>query len=163
LGGVVSDEKFSLFLQNLAQISMKTTLAKKWGDRSLVLGWVAIPSSLLFLQGQLGITPTGMNILLNLVMHWWGDKENPHPSQASLAMRMGVSERTIQREINALVEKGLIKKKGTPSFHSKYRGRNLYDLSPLVSMLNEEAIGLKANLRKSKVTPEEDTSTFSDD
>lgn len=127
-----------------------TTLQDKWGKEALSMGWVAIPSSLFFLQSQLKISPTGMNILVNLVMHWWGEDEKPHPSQASLASRIGVSERTIQREIADLVEKGLLRKKSSPTHHPKLRGRNLYDLTPLVLELNELTPIVKTNLKKAK-------------
>lgn len=139
-----------------------TTLQDKWGKEALSMGWAAIPSSLFFLQSQLQISPTGMNILVNLVMHWWGEEERPHPSQASLAARIGVSERTIQREIADLVEKGILRKKASPTHHPKFRGRNLYDLTPLVIQLNELAPIVRGNLKKTKERANAEASRSSD-
>lgn len=127
-----------------------TSLNDKWGKEALSLGWVAVPTSLLFLQSQLGISPTGLNVLMQLIMHWWGSEGRPHPSQEAMAERMGVSPRTVQREIAALVAMGLLRKKHTPVHHPTYRGRNLYDLSPLVAKLNEHAIPLNHSLKNKR-------------
>lgn len=129
---------------------MSNSLTDKWGKASLSLGWVAVPTTLLFLQSQLGISPTGLNVLLQLMMHWWKEGELPHPSQVSIAERMGISPRTVQRELNVLVAQGLLKKKPTPVRHQKYRGRNLYDLSPLVTKLNEFSPALVHSLKSNR-------------
>jgi predicted transcriptional regulator len=123
-------------------------IAQKWGEPSLGMGWTAIPTTLIFLQDQLGITPLGMNILLNLVAHWWDASENPYPAQESLASRIGVSKRSIQREISSLIERGLLSKKQSSAHHPKYRGRNSYDLTPLVKRLEEFSPSLVKTMKK---------------
>jgi predicted transcriptional regulator len=113
-------------------------LEKKWGERSMLMGWTAIPTSLLFLQAELSISPLGFNLLMNLVSHWWETTEHPYPSQESMAKRMGVSKRSIQREITTLVELGLLDKQPNKAGNKKFKGRNTYDLSKLVQVLNEK-------------------------
>lgn len=125
-------------------------IIQKWGERSLGLGWTAIPTTLIFLQNQLGITPLGMNILLNLVAHWWDASEKPYPAQESLATRIGVSKRSIQREMGTLIEQGLLSKKQSPKNHPKYHGRNSYDLSPLVKKLAEFSPSLVEAMKTKK-------------
>ena len=126
----------------------KEALQEKWGEQALLMGWAAIPTTLLFLQGQLRITPLGLNILLNLVAHWWERSEHPFPSQESLAVRMGVSKRSIQREIARLCSLGLLEKTASPVRHPQYKGRNTYDLTPLVAVLNREAPGLVESMQR---------------
>ena len=113
-------------------------LEKKWGERSMLMGWTAIPTSLLFLQAELSISPLGFNLLMNLVSHWLETTEHPYPSQESMAKRMGVSKRSIQREITTLVELGLLDKQPNKAGNKKFKGRNTYDLSKLVQVLNEK-------------------------
>lgn len=130
-------------------------LEKKWGERCMLMGWTAIPTSLLFLQAELSITPLGFNILINLVSHWWETNEHPYPSQESLAKRMGVSKRSIQREITNLVELGLVTKKANKAGSSKYKGRNTYELTGLVESLNEKAPEKISSMQRHKKTTEQ--------
>jgi predicted transcriptional regulator len=116
----------------------RETLEEKWGNDSMSMGWTAIPTLLLFLQSDLKISPLGLNIILNLVSHWWDSEENPYPSQESLAKRMGVSKRSVQREVANLVSLGLIEKRSTKASDNKYKGRNTYDLTNLVKILNDK-------------------------
>lgn len=114
----------------------KNNLDEKWGESALSMGWTAIPASLFFLQNTLSISPVAFNVLLNLITHWWKADEWPHPSQQSVAGRMGVSTRTVQRGLDELEEFGILIKIKTAREDKKYRGRNIYDLSGLVKKLN---------------------------
>ncbi|NHP55778.1 helix-turn-helix domain-containing protein, partial [Acinetobacter baumannii] len=44
---------------------------KKWGIETAKHGWIGVPTLLLFAQDELQITPLELNVLLNLIMHWW--------------------------------------------------------------------------------------------
>lgn len=57
---------------------------------------------IVFIQNEKKLTSVAFNTLLNLIVHWWSLQEWPHPSMESLAIRMGVSVRTVQRAINDL-------------------------------------------------------------
>lgn len=109
---------------------------EKWGDKTSDYGWVAIPSILFFYQKELDINPTEMNVLTNLLLHWWESDKKPYPSQSSIARRMGVSTRTVQRALDSLDEKKIIAKTRTSIHSPVYKGRNIYDLAPLVKILN---------------------------
>lgn len=130
--------------------------ANKWGNSALAMGWTGIPTSLFFLQGTLSISPLAFNILLNLIAHWWKTHEWPHPSQDGLAKRVGVSTRTIQRGISELETLGLIMRQRTSKDHPKYKGRNLYDLSPLINTLNKLTPDINEKLNEKQ--PELDNS-----
>lgn len=120
---------------------------EKWGTSALAMGWTAIPTSLFFLQGTLSISPVAFNVLLNILAHWWKTHEWPHPSQNSLASRMSVSVRTVQRAIYELEHMGLLTKIRTSKDHPKYKGRNIYDMTNLVESLNELTPDLKEKLK----------------
>lgn len=120
----------------------------RWGSEALSMGWTAIPSALFFLQGTLAISPIAFNVLLNLIAHWWKPYEWPHPSQESIAIRMSVSVRTVQRGLGELEQKGLLIRIKTNKDNPKYRGRNIYDLSKLVDALNHLAPVMKEKLNE---------------
>jgi len=122
----------------------------KWGNKTTSVGWVAIPTSLIFLQEELKITAVEFNVLINLIMHWWDVDKKPFPAQSAIAHRMGMSKRSIQRALDTLEEKELIITSQTEKKHAVFKGRNLYDLSPLVKILNDKSQILRENLRLDK-------------
>jgi len=126
----------------------KELLVDKWSDNSLVMGWTAIPNALFFMQRPLELSPINFNVLLNLFSHWWETDAWPYPSQKGLASRMGVSVRTVQRSLDELVEKKLILRKSTMRNHPKYKGRNVYDLSPIIKLVSTMAPQLKQTIGK---------------
>lgn len=114
-------------------------LNEKWGENSLILGFTQVPTTLIYAQKELGLSSIEINILLNLLTHWWKKEEFPYPSQAGIAHRMGVSTRTVQRTLAGLETKGLIVRNKTSRDNNKYKGRSIYDLSPLVKILEEKS------------------------
>ena len=109
-------------------------LEEKWGKKNLEMGWTAIPTALCLLQSELKLSSIQFNVLLNIILHWWGN-DWPHPSHKSIAHRIGVSPKTVQRAILSIEEMGLIKKQRTSRENRKYNGRNVYDLTPLILQL----------------------------
>lgn len=133
----------------------EANLIEKWGEGGLCLGWTAIPTSLMFLQARLGLTSTDINVLMNLMIHWWGAKDNIYPSQDAIAYRMGVSKRTVQRTLDNLVELNIIDVRHTKR-GGKYRGRNIYSLKPLVRLLELNGPMVKDTMMTSKESKKED-------
>jgi predicted transcriptional regulator len=120
----------------MKNIREKSSVIDKWGNRSCSLGWVAIPTLLLFSQKELKITSSEFNVLLNLIVHWWEKSESPFPSQGAIAYRTGLSLKTVQRSLASLEKKKLIIKTATPRSNMVTKGRTMYDLSPLVAELD---------------------------
>ena len=120
-------------------------LQKKWGKEGLCMGWTAFPTALLFMQNELGISSLEINVLLNLITHWWEPNDKIYPAQDGIASRMGVSKRTVQRGIEKLLDRGLINVKPT-SRDGQYKGRNIYDLSPLVALIDKKAPVIKLEM-----------------
>ena len=120
----------------------------KWKAGGLSLGWTAVPTVLFFIQNEKKLTSVAFNTLLNLIVHWWSLQEWPHPSMESLAIRMGVSVRTVQRAINDLEKANLLDKKPTSKSDRRYGGRNIYDLTKLVDYLDTMGPSVAEQVKK---------------
>lgn len=94
-------------------------------------GFQAVPDILLKQQAQLKLTPTDVVVLLNIMMHWWYPDQKPFLRSTSIARRMGVAPRTIQRSIRSLEELGYL------SRDKDGQGRTVLDPEPLVQRLCE--------------------------
>lgn len=110
-----------------------TRIEEKWGPAGTA-GFQAVPDLLLKYQLALGLTPTDMVVLLNVLMHWWYVDQKPFPRPTTIAKRMGLNVRTIQRSLHHMEELGLI---------SRLKGENgatFVDPEPLVEKLSELAL-----------------------
>lgn len=98
-------------------------------------GFQPLPDVLLFHQSELKVSSEELNVLLNLLAHWYEPERMPFPRPATIARRIGVSERTVQRLLVKLCKRGLIEKvkeqnaTGTPA----------YDVRPLIENLRPYA------------------------
>lgn len=125
-----------------AKVVSITTAAKatarkkkeKWPAAVMERGFSSVPSILLWGQAKLGLTPEELNVLLQLVSHWWSEGNDPHPSKETIARRMGKNARTIQRHLTSLETKGFIRREARFKLH-KGQDTNAYDLSGLVAKL----------------------------
>jgi len=111
------------------QHQTEASLSEKWGAEIIHFGWTAIPNALLRNMGALGINPTEMVIICNLNRFWWEKDRLPFPSILKMADEMGVSSKTIERNLSSLEKKGLIVKKANTG------KSNTYDMSPLIEKL----------------------------
>ena len=130
-------------------------LISKWSKETMEYGWVSIPSLLLFYQNELQINSLELNVIINLVLHWLEKDKNPYPSQGAIARRMGVSVRTVQRTLDDLVEKELLERKRSSIDSPIYKGRNLYNLEPLVNKIKAVA-KQKPSLSKAPIIKNQD-------
>jgi hypothetical protein len=138
-------------------------MVDKWGQAVAERGFAQIPNYLLllnsFIDEEQRLTPVELLVVFQLVGAWWQKDTIPFPSMATLAKRLGVSERQVQRAINRLVKDDIIAK-------TKRRSRgiiasNAYDLSPLVELLgsiakafpNEFPRQIKRGRLKASTTP----------
>ncbi|MGH1379280.1 MAG: helix-turn-helix domain-containing protein [Alphaproteobacteria bacterium] len=113
-------------------------ISSKWGKEIAGRGFTQIPNYLLqinmFVHEDHRVSPAEMVVLLQIISSWWKKNEMPYPSMRTLADKAGISERQVQRSINSLEKKGYFTKD-----KRKIKGviaTNVYDLSPLVEMLN---------------------------
>ncbi len=108
--------------------------ADKWGQQVIELGFCLVPSLLLRAQQRIGLNPTQLAILLQLCDFWWDRERKPFPSKETLAQRLSLSERQVQRHIAELEKAGLVRRIERRSANGG-KLSNTYDLSGLVKRL----------------------------
>ena len=106
----------------------------KWGQDVWELGFNSIPAILFHGQRRLGLSCNQLCVLLQLADFWWDAGRKPFPAKEELSLRIGLSERQVQRIIAALEKKGYVQRieRRLPK-----RGKtsNEYDLSGLARAL----------------------------
>lgn len=109
-------------------------LEARWGKHVIEHGWCALPSFLLRNQRILKISPSEMVVILHILDYWWGPGQLPFPSKATLADRIGMSARQVQRHVAALEKKGYVRRFVRDS-SSHGRLSNIYDVTGLIKEL----------------------------
>lgn len=110
--------------------ALPTTIKDKWqGAVTQGSGFVAIPVALLRLQTKYGLTPTEMLVLINLLAHWWDPARAVFPRSTTIASRMGVDTRTVQRATAKMEKSGLITR------DIDIHGRRVFSFEGLVAQL----------------------------
>jgi DNA-binding transcriptional regulator YhcF (GntR family) len=135
-----------------------SVITEFWGDETMKHGWTAIPNALLMLQNDLDISPTDFCVLLNILMHQWPSdgKSTSYPAVNTIATRIGVTKRTVQRGILNLERKGVLTTQQTNRNNRITKGKNIFDTSELKEKLNELSPEIKRkdpNKESSKMTP----------
>lgn len=114
----------------------KKASEEKWGKRVLKIGFSIVPSLLLRAQQRLGLNPTQLVVLLQLLDYWWDVDRKPYPSKKTLSERLKISPRQVQRYMQDLERSGFIKREARYA-NSGGRMSNLYDLAGLVEKLQK--------------------------
>lgn len=110
--------------------AVTVTVKDKWqGAVTAASGFVAIPMSLLRLQTKLKLTATDMLVLTNLLAHWWSPADGVYPRSTTIAKRMGVTKRTVQRSTQKMLNQGLISREFLDD------GRRVFRFDPLAAQL----------------------------
>ena len=120
---------------------MESLIRQRWGGAVTVglTGYTAVPDVLIRSQRQLKLSTTEMVVILNLLAHWWKDDgEWPYPRLSTIAGRMGVTSRTVERAIKSLESKGMIHHLEGEVGPNGLMARR-FDLSGLVSELQSSA------------------------
>ncbi|MEP9369985.1 helix-turn-helix domain-containing protein [Xanthobacter sp. VNH20] len=108
----------------------------KWGKEVMDLGFCVVPSLLLRAQRRLNLTATQLAVLLQLCDFWWDKERKPFPSKETLAQRLSLSPRQVQRYIAELEQEGLVRRIERRASNGG-KLSNTYDLSGLVKRLQE--------------------------
>jgi hypothetical protein len=120
---------------------MAANMSAMWGEKIVERGFTQVPNYLMminqFLAEERRLTPVQLLVLLQLVYNWWEKDKPPFPSMQTMARRLGVSERQVQRAITDLEKKDIIKR--VKRAQGNLRASNAYDMSGLVSILGEVA------------------------
>lgn len=119
-----------------AQPEQDTILARKWSPEVISLGYTAVPDILLTHMGSLGLSPTELVLLLQLLRYWWTFEKLPFPSKRKLAQAIGCSEKNVQKVMKGLEERGFVLRLQRRRDCDCNRSEsNLYSLDPLVAKL----------------------------
>lgn len=130
---------------------------KKWGKAVMDLGYSTVPSLIFRAQARLGLSPVQLTLLLHLADYWWKRAQMPFPSKATLAERMNLGPRQIQRYLTELEDGGFIQRveryaghKGQQSNEYNLNGlvKKLQKLEPEFSEVKEKAIEESKNVVK---------------
>jgi hypothetical protein len=114
--------------------AIEGTAKRKWGAKVMNLNFTIVPSLFIQAQRRLGLSPLHFNVLVQLMDFWWDADSKPFPSKRTIAERVGVHPRTVQKVMEALEKAGYVKriarrtKAGDPN-------TNLYDLTGLAEKL----------------------------
>jgi Helix-turn-helix domain len=106
----------------------------KWSSQVIKLGYTPLPSLLLRAQAKLKLTPAQLNVLIQIIEHWWEADKDPFPAKETIARRMDMSPRQIQRILTQLEKSGHIKRIKRYLGH-KAQTSNAYSLDGLVKKL----------------------------
>lgn len=118
----------------MSEASRSTERAvEKWGDAAEA-GFQTLPDILLRKQVELGLSPTDMLVLINITMHWWYCDQLPFPRSATIAERMGVDARTVQRSIRKMQDLKLVERQTETSKDGTTR--SVLNFSALVERLS---------------------------
>lgn len=111
---------------------------EKWGPEVKSLGFTMVPSLLFKAQHRLGLSPTQLVVLLQLLDHWWDLDRHPWPAKERLSDKIGINPRQVQRVVAELQKGGFLVRKER---YLEKRGRtsNEYNLSGLVAKLKKIA------------------------
>ena len=105
----------------------------KWRHAALG-GFQVIPDILFKKQAELDLSATDMLVLINVTMHWWYRDQRPFPRTTTVANRMGVDSRTVQRSLQKLMDLGLVAR---VEEEKDGETRQVIDLEGLVSRLSD--------------------------
>jgi DNA-binding transcriptional ArsR family regulator len=85
-------------------------------------------------QRKLNITALQMAVLLQILEHWWEAERAPYPSKETIAHRLDMSARQVQRHIAALEKAGYVRRRERKAVN---RGQlsNFYEFDGLVAAL----------------------------
>ncbi len=131
---------------------------KIWGKPVLKHGYAGIPSILIRSQARLGLSPTQMNIIVQLLDYWFDPNRPPFPSKKDLAGRIGVTAKTIQNNIRELEKAGYIERQMRRTRSGDWNS-NIYHLDGLVKKIRKlepeftEARDKRAAIKKLVETP----------
>lgn len=82
--------------------------AEKWGQ-ALAAGYQILPDALIRGQHLLKLTATDIVVIANLNQAWWFADRLPYLRPVTIARRMGISERSVQRSLKRLRDRGFLR------------------------------------------------------
>jgi len=107
-----------------------------FGSDVLKHGYTGVPNIMVRGQAKLGLNPTQINILIQLLSYYFDPDRPPYPPKRDLLKRMRISESTLKKHIKELEEAGFIKREQQVTPAGEY-GSNIYHLDGLMKKLKK--------------------------
>lgn len=79
----------------------------KWGN-AIKAGYQVLPDALIRGQHLLKLSAVDLVVIANLNQAWWFKERRPYLQPLTIAKRMGVSERTVQRSLSRMRDLGYL-------------------------------------------------------
>lgn len=143
-------------LREVSEVEKRYPLREKWGD-SLRQGFVVVPWVMLSRQRELGLASLELVVLMHLIASWWEANNAPYPSSQTIAKRMAVSTRTVQRHLKSLETKGFLVKQPSTLANNGTSMVTRYNLTPLAQKLSCLVIKQVKNAREAASAKSEST------
>jgi predicted transcriptional regulator len=105
----------------------------KWGKEVIDQGFCIIPALLFRAQRRLGLSATQLALILQIAEFWWEDGKLPWPKKETVAERLNITEKQVQRLVRDLEKRGYVARIKRVTRHGQTS--NAYDLSGLVKKL----------------------------
>lgn len=109
----------------------------KWGTAVIAQGFCIIPALLFRAQRRLGLSPTQLALILQIAEFWWDDGKLPWPKKETVADRLNLSEKQVQRLVRDLEQRGYLTRLKRVTSHGQTS--NAYDFGGLVAKLQSLA------------------------
>lgn len=147
MSGSVKEAKVVDFpLPNGKKTSSTETI---WGKSVYRHGYTGIPTILMQAQRRLGLSSIQFNIIVQLLDYWFEPSRKPFPSKRELKDRIGVTDKTIQNNIRALEDAGLIRREQRKTAAGDW-GSNIYHLDGLIAKVQTLEPEFAAEKKKRK-------------
>ena len=98
-------------------------------------GYQPLPNLLLLHQKDLGLSSQDLNVLAHIMMHRHNTAVLPFPHTQTIAKRMNVEPRTVQRIVRGLVTRGFVLRVK----RRRHDEPDSYDIQPLLKKLERYA------------------------
>jgi hypothetical protein len=120
----------------------KWSAIERWGnlEHMFSVGFLVVPTKYLSHYSEIGLSANEAMFVLQLMTFKW-DASAPYPTYATLAARMGVSEKMVRRYARNLERMGLLRRR------FQKRAANRFDLSMLF-----DAVAKMPDTRRVRVT-----------
>ncbi len=115
-----------------------------------LLNSICRTEKLIHYQSALELSSIELVVLLNLITHWWRADELPYVRPTTIANRMGVDRRTVERSLRSLEARDLIRRLPGERRKGKLTIRR-FDLSGLVNRLTSTADEHRAHFGQERV------------
>lgn len=87
------------------------------------LGFAGVPSIPIRMQARIGLSPPQLDVVVQLLDCWHDPEQRPFPTKREIADRIGITHQTVQTDIRALHQAGLVRREYRKTMGDRTRAR----------------------------------------